>query len=186
MNKIYFILGGQRSGKSEYAINLAKNISNNEVTFIATASSLDSEMKLRIKRHKLNRPNLWKTIEENYNLESVIKNITSTKTIIIDCITVWISNILLLKFKDGFSTIEKYVEAEKEILKKCKNLMNTIKNTDYTLIIISNEVGMGIIPATTLGRYFADIQGKVNKIIASYADEVILLVAGIPIHLKKT
>ncbi|MFH1199234.1 MAG: bifunctional adenosylcobinamide kinase/adenosylcobinamide-phosphate guanylyltransferase [Candidatus Omnitrophota bacterium] len=171
MGKITFILGGARSGKSAYALKLAKKYKR--IAFIATAQAKDHEMKKRIAIHKNSRPASWKTYEEPANVEPVIRKIGSQfEVIIIDCLTLLVSNLMLqnLKQKD----IEKY------IIKTC----NRLKKIKANSIIVSNEVGLGIVPENKLARDFRDIAGRINQITAKSADEVFFMVSGIEWRIK--
>jgi len=173
MGKLVFILGGARSGKSRFAAEYAGK--SKPVLYIATYKRTgDKEMEERIRRHKKNRPEGWKVLEEPVELSRAIRqNLTHRGiSIIIDCITLWVSNLLLKK---------KNLE---EILEETDCLLKTIKNTDATFILVSNEVGMGVVPVTRMGRKFRDIAGIVNQTIARDADEVYFMLAGIPIKMR--
>ena len=172
MGKLIFITGGARSGKSKYAVKLAKNISR-KVLFLATGTAKDEEMKKRIEEHKKSRPRRWETTEKTKDLASVFLNIKSSyEVVIIDCLTFFISNLLL----DGIN--------EKTILGKIRKIVEIILKNDYTVIVISNEVGGGIVPDNKLGRKFRDTAGLANQIIAESAQQVYLVVSGIPLKIK--
>lgn len=174
MGKLILILGGARSGKSSFAVAQAKKLSSGQsgVVYVATASALDEEMKRRIERHKKRRPASWKTIEERKDISKILAKLGEARIVIIDCLTILISNLLL--------------SGEKEIatLKKIKEFFRTLKKRNLTTLIVSNEVGMGIVPENRLGRSFRDIAGQTNQIVAKLADEVYLLEAGIPVKIK--
>ncbi|MBA7692017.1 Bifunctional adenosylcobalamin biosynthesis protein CobP [subsurface metagenome] len=172
MGKLIFITGGARSGKSKYAAKLAKNISR-KVLFLATGTAKDEEMKKRIEEHKKSRPTYWETVEETKDIASTLLNIKSSyKVVIIDCLTFFISNLLL----DGIN--------EKTILEEIRKIVEIILKNDYTAIVISNEVGGGIVPDNELGRKFRDTAGLANQIIAESAQQVYLVVSGIPLKIK--
>ncbi|MCD6231135.1 bifunctional adenosylcobinamide kinase/adenosylcobinamide-phosphate guanylyltransferase [Candidatus Aerophobetes bacterium] len=172
MGKIIFITGGVRSGKSSYAVELAKKMKK-EVIFLATGGAKDEEMKERIKSHIKKRPSSWKTIEEEKNIIPIFSQIKSPhKVIIIDCLTLLISNLLLEHYSEKF--IINYIE---EIIK-------IILKSPHTVIIVSNEVGWGVVPESALGRKFRDILGKSNQIMTKYAQRVYLMISGIAIKLK--
>ncbi len=172
MKKFILILGGARSGKSNYAVELGKKLSE-KVAFIATATASDEEMVKRIKLHKISRPRHWKLIEETKDINSFLPKLKkSYEVILIDCITLWISNLLLENFKDRI------------ILNKVNELLNTISVTDFTTIIVSNEVGCGIVPENHLARRFRDLLGSANQAMAKKANEVIVMQAGIPLKIK--
>ncbi|MDR2018209.1 MAG: bifunctional adenosylcobinamide kinase/adenosylcobinamide-phosphate guanylyltransferase [Syntrophobacterales bacterium] len=170
MGKITFILGGARSGKSTYALGEA-NLLKGRKAFIATAEALDREMERRIARHKAERGPEWDTFEEPIDIKSVLKGIGNKyPVILIDCITLWVSNLLHkeLSLKEEFESLVK-------ALLRC---------SDADVYLVSNEVGMGVVPEYPLGRVYRDQLGLLNKMIASVADRVILMTAGIPVTIK--
>lgn len=169
MGKLIFILGGARSGKSAFAFELAQK-SGKRVTFIATATPLDSEMRERIKNHKNARPKDWKTIEIKNNLDKKIGQ-EKNAILLIDCLTIYVSHLMNLP--------------ETKILEHIKQVVKTIKRSEPDNIIVSNEVGCSIHPQNKLGRDYRDILGKVNQIFARAADEFYIMFAGIPINIKK-
>lgn len=172
MGKITFILGGARSGKSTHALELAKKHRN--VTFIATCQALDSEMKKRIKLHMESRPSHWQTLEEYNDISSALNRLeTKANCVIIDCLTLFISNLML----SGSN--------QDNISNRASRLLAHLKTIKPDCIIVSNEVGLGIVPNNKLARDFRDIAGKVNQIFAKEADKVIFMVAGIPMLVKE-
>ncbi len=172
MGKITFILGGARSGKSTHALDLAKKRAGKTV-FIATCQALDKEMEQRIELHKKARPAAWQTFEAPYDISKVLKKIgDKCDCIIIDCLTLLVSNLMLAKNK--FDAIEANIN----------KVISYLQKTKSTSIIVSNEVGLGIVPANRLARNFRDIAGSVNRIVASQADEVLFMVSGIPVIIK--
>ncbi len=172
MGRITFVLGGARSGKSSFAIKLA-DASGGRVAFVATCQGLDDEMRKRIAIHKKTRPSTWKTFEEPLNVGAVIKKISPKFNIIlIDCLTLLVSN-LIMKHTDN-KVIEGIIA---EMIAKLK-----CHKSDS--IIVSNEVGLGIVPNNRLGRDFRDIGGRVNQIVAKKADIVYFMVSGIAMKIK--
>ncbi|MFA4888151.1 MAG: bifunctional adenosylcobinamide kinase/adenosylcobinamide-phosphate guanylyltransferase [Candidatus Omnitrophota bacterium] len=172
MGKITFILGGARSGKSSFATKLAKD-NYGKIAFIATCQGLDSEIKKRIRRHKKSRPKHWQTFEEPKQLFGLLKkNANKFDCLIIDCLTLLISNLLL----DGVK--------EKDIEQQIRRICALFKQSKSHIIIVSNEVGMSIVPENKLARDFRDIAGRINQIVAGHADEVFLMFCGISIKLK--
>lgn len=170
--KFILILGGARSGKSSYAVRLAKKFKN-KVAFIATATSLDKEMSKRINLHKRSRPRQWKLIEEDKDVSSILFKLKGKyEIVLIDCLGLLISNLLASNLKD------------KEIEKEIKRLINIILKVNLTTILVSNEVGNGIVPDNPLARRFQDIVGFANQQMARCADEVILMQSGIPMRIK--
>jgi len=173
MSKMIFVLGGARSGKSRHAAQIAKRIDKKTV-FIATATVLDEEMKERIRLHKISRPKSWDLIEEPLNLGKVLlKSKLAYDTVLIDCVGLWVSNLLMANMKD------------REIEKKIKELTDSILKAGAGLVIIvSNEVGTGLVPADPVSRRFRDLVGLANQTMAAGADEVIMMQAGIPVRIK--
>ncbi len=172
MSKITFILGGARSGKSRFAIERAKGIGK-KVAFIATCKPSDKEMKGRISIHKKARPSHWQTFEEPQEVSSLLKKMDQEfEVIIIDCLTLFVSNILLEGFK------------QKDIKKSCEDMLSALKNLNARAIIVSNEVGLGIVPDNKLAREFRDIAGRVNQIVAEEANEVFFMASGLALKIK--
>lgn len=170
---VTFILGGARSGKSSYALELAKE-GQEKAAFIATCISQDKEMKERIKKHKLSRPQNWKLVEEGRNIASVLPQLVHKyRVILIDCLGLWVSNLLLDELKDN------------EIEEKFHDLLGAILGIKTRIILVSNEVGSGIVPDNLLARRFRDLLGSLNQMIAKKADEVIFMQCGIPIKIKE-
>ena len=172
MAKITFIVGGARSGKSRFALKLTQQKSK-KVAFIATCLPLDLEMNKRISIHRKSRPAHWQTFEEPKDLVLVLKKIGSQfDTIIIDCLTLWVSNLLLKGKKEIF------------IENKINQILMLLKKNRSRSIIVSNEVGLGIVPNSKMGRAFRDIAGRINQIVADKSDEVFFMVSGIPWRIK--
>lgn len=166
MGEIIFILGGARSGKSSFAIELAKKEKN--VLFAATAKPSDSEMKIRIEKHKKSRPKNFRTVEIKKELSEIFKE--NFNTAIIDCLTIFVSGRLV----NG--------KSEQKIVAEIKKFLEEIKNKK--IIIVSNEVGGGIVPKNKLARDFRDVLGNANRTVSKFADKVYLMAAGIPILIK--
>jgi adenosylcobinamide kinase / adenosylcobinamide-phosphate guanylyltransferase len=179
MSNITLILGGARSGKSSYAQSLAEEISRS-VTFIATGQALDDEMSARIQKHRSERPSNWKTLEVPRNVASDIQQIKSD-IVVLDCITLLISNVLMQFVKDDLVDEAQFkLAVEQEV----NELIAVIRKQEQDWIIISNEVGLGLVPAYQMGRVYRDWLGWANQLLAREADKVILMVAGIPIIIK--
>jgi adenosylcobinamide kinase/adenosylcobinamide-phosphate guanylyltransferase len=171
---IVLVLGGARSGKSKYAIKYAENLSNlSNFYYIATAQALDEEMRERIERHKKERGDKWKLIEEPLHLWEVLKNLEENSVALIDCLTLWLTNLMMKEYSIEES-FEKFLQ-ELKTFKKKPNLY---------VICVANEVGLGIVPDSPLGRKFRDYAGLLNQKIAELADEVYFVVAGCPLILK--
>lgn len=173
--ELILILGGARSGKSALAERLARQ--RERVLFVATAEALDVDMERRIAAHRSQRPSAWRTLEEPLDLSSAIQEVADDYEIcLLDCLTLWVSN-LLLKMED-------YPNVEREILAEVKRLLEVYEESSATWIVVSNEVGLGIVPPTPLGRQYRDILGRANQAVAARADRVYLTVAGLMMDLK--
>lgn len=173
MGKLIFITGSTRSGKSRLAVDMAAAISGKKVSFVATCIPKDDEMKRRVSLHKKNRPPCWTTIEAAEDIAKELKAAKmKPKVVIIDCLTLFVSNLLMRG------------RAENEIKQKVMETAEFIAKAPYTAIIVSNEVGGGIVPENKLAREFRDLAGVANQLIAEKSDEVYLVVAGIPVKIK--
>ena len=170
---ITLILGGARSGKSTAAEQLA--IDSDRVLFVATAESLDAEMEHRIKAHRKGRPADWHTLEEPRDLISALQPLLGAYDVfVLDCITMWVSNLLVEQEDPG--------DDEHRLAAEARRLLNLIETSDATWILVSNEVGMGLVPTSPLGRVYRDALGRVNQIIAARADRVKLMIAGLSLQ----
>ena len=175
-NKIILLLGGARSGKSAYAQELA-GLAGGRVLFCATAEALDDEMQSRIKRHRRSRPPDWETVEASRDMAKALgQKAAEYDAIIIDCITILVANVM----GDG-SEAEK---AESSVNAEMLKLAELLERRQSTYILVSNEVGSGLVPDNRLGRLYRDELGKANQKLAAVSDEVYLLTAGIPLKLK--
>jgi adenosylcobinamide kinase / adenosylcobinamide-phosphate guanylyltransferase len=181
MGKLTFILGGARSGKSTYAERLAKELGG-RVLYVATAQAFDDEMRKRIARHREERPPQWQTLEAPLLTGEALRETLPHEpfdVVLIDCITLLAANALLALPDE--STQE---EATRAILIEIDSLIGVYQESTASWIVVSNEVGMGVVPPTRLGRFYRDALGRANQQFAAAADEVILMVAGLPWHLK--
>ncbi|MCP2029430.1 adenosylcobinamide kinase/adenosylcobinamide-phosphate guanylyltransferase [Flavobacterium sp. HSC-32F16] len=167
---IYLITGGERSGKSSYAQNLALQLSNNPI-YVATARKWDSDFQNRIDRHQQERDERWTNVEKEKHISEID---FSGKTALIDCVTLWLTNFFVDNKNDVNLSLE---EAKKEFL-------SIANQENATLIIVTNEIGMGVHAATEIGRKFTELQGWMNQFLASKADEVVLMISGIPVKIK--
>lgn len=165
-----FITGGARSGKSRFARHLAGDFQR--VSFLATAQARDPEMKARIERHRAKRNPLWETVEEPLELVSVLSGDGCAEAVLVDCITLWIANLMGLGLGD------------EAILEKGNQLAGLLREPARTVICVSNEVGSAIVPATPDGRRFRDLAGEMNQILAAACRRVYWLVSGIPVRIK--
>lgn len=174
-DKCVFILGGVRSGKSRFAQELAVKLGG-EVLFVATAQAHDQEMRARITEHQKNRPANFRTLEITSGLGPGLKaGLGEARVVLIDCLTLLISNL----WHD-----DNYAEYERRVLKEINGLIATIDRLAVSFIIVSNEVGLGLVPTNRLGRQFRDLLGKVHQLIAARASDVYFMVAGLPLRVK--
>lgn len=172
MGTMILITGGCRSGKSSYALKRAEALDRERV-FIATCRPDDAEMTQRIARHQAERSAAWRTIEDYGSLIGTLETETRRgATLVIDCLTLYVSNLLLAN------------EPSDAVISNVRELTAIIARGEATAIIVSNEVGWGIVPDNALARAFRDIAGTANRVIAESADEVYCMIAGIPIKIK--
>ena len=179
MSNITLILGGARSGKSSHAQKLAEE-SGKLVTFIATAQAFDEEMSARIQKHKLERPPDWQTLEVPRDIASQVQEIES-EVVILDCITLLLSNLLMNFVKDDIAEETPFVQA---VQKETEELLIAIRASNQSWLVVSNEVGLGLVPPYQMGRVYRDGLGWANQRLAREAKKVILMVAGIPMIVK--
>lgn len=178
MSQFTLITGGARSGKSRFAERLAAH-AKRPVTYIATAQIRDEEMALRVKKHQQQRPSTWRLIEEPRNiLDTLIQLKDEDGVILLDCVTLWLTN-LLLADGDLFSN-----ELEPQILAMVKGVAQLAREIKPHVIFVSNEVGQGIVPENPLARAYRDLAGRSNQILAHSAEQVYMVVAGFPLEIK--
>lgn len=165
------ILGGARSGKSSLAESLAKT--SEQVTYIATATAFDTEMTKRITLHQQQRPKDWHLLECPLLLCEALSQLSgSGQTVLVDCLTLWLNNQL-------------YHQPEQDFALARQQLADAVRQFEGKLILVSNEVGMGLVPMGELNRLFVDQQGWLNQQLAQVCDEVIFVAAGLPLYLKR-
>lgn len=170
---IVLVLGGVRSGKSWYAQELASH--GDRVAFLATAEPLDDDMRIRIARHRDERPPDWTTVEVPIELEEALLECGDKyDTILVDCLTVWTANLMEHEAQDNA-----------RILAHADRLAQVLRRVSANVILVSNEVGSGVVPESEMGRHYRDLLGFVNQRVAAAADEVVLLVAGCPLVIKQ-
>ena len=171
MEKITLVTGGARSGKSGYALSLADPAENN--VFIATAEAVDDEMQQRIERHQKERDNRFLTIEAPVHLAQAICAVKpETRLVIVDCLTVWLGNLLVKD--DSGRLLETEIEA----------LLQILRDPPCRMVIVTNEVGMGIVPMNEMAREFRDQAGWLNQSVAALAEEAVFIISGIPMKVK--
>ena len=173
MKKNIFVLGGCRSGKSGYALETAQKFSGDNKVFIATCIPRDDEMKLRVTRHQQERSKHWLTVEAPLHLpQSIVEAGAKADVLLVDCLTLWINN-LLMENHDS-----------EQILNQFQNLTRAVSSATRPVILVSNEVGTGIVPENKLARLYRDLVGWANQAVAECADQVVWTVAGIPVTIK--
>jgi adenosylcobinamide kinase/adenosylcobinamide-phosphate guanylyltransferase len=182
MGKIILVTGGSRSGKSSFAEELLKE--QGEVLYIATAIVTDEEMNSRIEKHRERRNSNWCTFEGYKNLDNAARGFQG-KDILLDCVTVMITNLMFEEERDfdnmsqeEIDKIEKYIESQFNIL------VEAVKNQNKNIVMVTNEVGLGLVPEYKLGRIFRDIAGRINQNLGKISDEVYLVTCGIPLKIK--
>lgn len=174
--KLFLVTGGARSGKSHYAEGLVKNFGG-EVAYVATLEPRDEEIGRRIERHKARRPQDWRTVETSLDVAATVEG-SGEPVILLDCLSGWVSNLLLAHEEQGEEAI---LDA---VLSAVGELLEAIRASEKTVVVVTNEVGGGVVPAYHLGRWYRDALGLANQRVAASADAVCLLSVGIPLVLK--
>ncbi len=217
--KLILVVGGVRSGKSRFAEELAAKLARQpasgpvkasesvvapepagspepgRVAYLATAQIIDPEMEERVRFHRLRRPRSWATVECPLDAAEAVASVTregrGLQVILLDCLTVYVSNLLFTEFqaRPGLETAEiidagAAGEIEREVLARVDLLINNTLASGAKVIVVSNEVGAGLVPDYPMGRLFRDLAGRANQLVAGAADEVYALVAGIPVNIK--
>ena len=172
--RLTLVLGGARSGKSDFAQALARKRGSDAALFVATAEAGDGEMRVRIEAHRAARPAAWQTLEAPRKIARALESAVQARVIVVDCITLWVSNVLLAEESNAQETMTREID----------DLITWYRANDAGMILVSNEVGMGLVPDNELGRAYRDLLGAVNKELAEHADDVFLLVAGLPVEIK--
>ncbi|MBU5678080.1 bifunctional adenosylcobinamide kinase/adenosylcobinamide-phosphate guanylyltransferase [Alkaliphilus sp. MSJ-5] len=186
MKPLILITGGARSGKSTLAEKKALELGEN-VVYIATAIAFDEGMKDRIKKHRLDRPKNWATVERYKDFSAIVEDesFKASDLILLDCMTLMVTNLMLESNLDFDNcSMEEVDRLEKDIFKEVDELLNIIMDNNKTAIIVTNEVGMGLVPSYRMGNIFRDIAGRVNQYIANKSKEVYFTVSGIEIKIK--
>lgn len=170
-NELILILGGARSGKSAFAQNLASDLGG-RVLFVATAEPLDEDMTERINEHKRLRPRHWRTLEVSRDVANELPaHLPNSEVVVLDCITLLVSNLVVSGNGD-------------KVIEEIEELVRCIDNWEGKFIVISNEVGLGLVPGDKLSRDYRDLLGKANQLLAKHARQVYFLAAGIPVKIK--
>lgn len=191
MGKLILILGGARSGKSSYAEQRAKELGGESVLYVATSEIKDDEMQQRVAKHRAERLPAWGTLESPRNVAQALRQErSSARVVLLDCMTFLVANHLMdaaapkeNPFDDPRADpFDPQIEAN--VVTEVETLIAYVQEADVQLVVVSNEVGLGVVPPYELGRAYRDILGRANQILARHADEVQLLVAGIPMKVK--
>jgi adenosylcobinamide kinase/adenosylcobinamide-phosphate guanylyltransferase len=191
MGKLILILGGARSGKSSFAEQRARELGGENVLYVATSESKDEEMQQRVAKHRAERPAGWSTLESPRNVAQALRHErSSARVVLLDCMTFLVANHLM----DAAAPEENPFDAlradpfdpqiEAGVVREVEALVAYVQESDVELLVVSNEVGLGVVPPYELGRAYRDILGRANQILARHADEVQLLIAGIPMKVK--
>jgi len=180
MGQIILVTGGSRSGKSSWAQKTAESISPRRV-FIATCPVIDDEMRERIRKHREAREERnWHTIEESLDIAGAIDSCHDYPVALIDCLTLWINNLMYRAEKDSA------VITETDIVMECRRVIDAAKRRPGAVLFVTNEVGMGIIPENAQARLYRDLAGRCNQVIAEASDRVVFMVSGLPMEIKKS
>lgn len=175
---LILITGGARSGKSSHAQRIASSMGGG-VLFVATAEALDEEMALRVKTHRDGRPSSWLTREEPLDPVKALENLPEhIHVVILDCLTLFVSNLLLQEISRPLE------EIEADALSRLQTFLHRARGMGLSVIVVTNEVGMGVVPDNPLARNFRDLAGRAAQAVARQANEVFLMVAGVPITVK--
>ena len=180
MARTILVTGGSRSGKSQYALALGEALGEPRV-FIATCPVVDEEMRKRVARHQRARRRAgWRTIEEPMDPAGTLRRESDAGVVLVDCLTLWVNNLMYDAEQTG-QTIE-----EQDVARLSHDVVDACRNHPGTAILVTNEVGMGIVPANVASRRFRDLAGRANQVVAAGADVVTLMVCGIPHPVKDT
>jgi adenosylcobinamide kinase/adenosylcobinamide-phosphate guanylyltransferase len=179
---VSLITGGARAGKTAFALALARRHPG-PVVYVATAEARDAEMAARIQRHRAERPPHWATVEAPLSLAAALAHIPPTALVVLDCLTLWVSNLLLARLPAAFSPQEGEAAAA-AALGAVDDLLTWQQRAGNDLLVVSNEVGLGIVPADPLSRLYRDVLGRANQTVAAAATRVYLVVAGLALELR--
>ncbi len=185
--QLTLVTGGARSGKSAFAEEMCHELGE-KIGYIATAAALDDGMIERIKRHKERRPDSWTTFEKQQHIYEIFEDAFMKKydVFLVDCLTVLTTNIMLSDHSIDWDTVprNKINEIENNVLEQVTRMVESAIGSGHRVIVVTNEVGLGIVPENRLARVFRDIAGKVNELVASKATQVYFVVSGIPMRIK--
>lgn len=185
--KLTLVTGGARSGKSAFAEQMCHDLGE-KIGYIATAAALDDGMIERIKRHKERRPDSWSTFEKQQDIDELLNGdgMEQYDIFLLDCLTVLTTNVMLSDYSIDWDTVprERINEIENDVLEQVNRMVDAALNGSHHVIVVTNEVGLGIVPENRLARVFRDIAGKANEIVAASAEDVYFVVSGIPMKIK--
>ena len=178
MARIILITGGSRSGKSIYAQQIAESMAEDR-TYIATCPVVDEEMEERIRKHReARRAGNWQTIEETTDLAAALTRAKGSAVILIDCLTLWVNNLMYQ------AELQKKDVREEDIVERCGDILDACGAISGTVIFVTNEIGMGIVPDNAMSRRYRDLAGRCNQLMAGRADAVVFMVSGLPLNMK--
>ena len=179
MSRMILVTGGARSGKSAYAQSLAESLPGPRA-YVATCPVTDAEMAERIRKHRQARTQQhWQTLEEPLDLPAALAQATECPTVLIDCLTLWINNLMYQAAGDNLPL------SEEDVQRRCQTLIEAVKRHPGTVIFVSGEVGLGIVPENREARLFRDLLGRCNQLLAASSNQVTLVACGLPLHLKQ-
>jgi adenosylcobinamide kinase/adenosylcobinamide-phosphate guanylyltransferase len=179
MSRIILVTGGARSGKSAYAQQMAEGLPGPR-TYVATCPVTDPEMAGRVRKHRRDRAEHdWQTLEEPLDLPGVLTRTAAYPTVLVDCLTLWINNLMYRAANDGQALTEEAIQHH------CRQVVDAARQHPGTVIFVSGEVGLGIVPENREARLFRDLLGRCNQIMAAGANRVTLVACGLPLHLKQ-
>jgi len=180
MGRLLLVLGGARSGKSAYAQQLAQELGGSRVLFVATAQAWDAEMAQRIARHRQERPAAWRTLEAPQRVgQAIALHRGDAGVVLVDCLTLLVSNTIL-----RLGEVPDPAAAAVAVQEEVTALLHTCQTSTATSILVSNEVGLGLVPDNPLGRLYRDLLGRANQTLAAQAEAVYFMVAGLPVEVK--
>ena len=184
MGRLIFVLGGARSGKSRFAEEQAHELAGSDVLYVATAQVGDDEMRSRVEKHQKQRPATWRTLEVIRDLgPTLASRVGGARAVLLDCLSMLVASPFIASDVDASDAAnEDALQATVE--KEVTALLNCVDALDVTCIVVSNEVGMGVVPAFPSGRLYRDLLGRANQQVAAQAGEVYFMVAGIPLRVK--
>lgn len=185
MSKVILVTGGARSGKSNFAESLCRD-RNNSTAYIATSVAFDDEMKERVRKHQESRPKEWKTYEIYKDIYTIIEEIGKNhETVILDCVTLLVNNLMFSSGLDIDTATEQEInELEDYIKDQVNKLIAEVRKTNLYFVMVTNEIGLGVVPSYKLGRVYCDFVGRINQLLGKLSDEVHFVVCGIPMKIK--